>query len=102
MSKLRELAYRLDPVLWVREVLQTIPTSWQETYLRSPRGAALLVSDRAAGRQDHGGGLGHRPYDGVLSTIVVGDRVPSATTERRSGTAGARGAVEGRTKATKR
>ena len=43
MSKLREVAYRLDPVLWGREVLQIIPTAWQETYLRSPRGAALLA-----------------------------------------------------------
>ena len=43
MSKLRELAYRLDPVLWVREILQIIPTPWQETFLRSPRGASILA-----------------------------------------------------------
>ena len=43
MSKLRELAYRLDPVPWVREVLQTTPTPWQETFLRSPRGASILA-----------------------------------------------------------
>ena len=43
MSKLRELAYRLDPVLWVREVLHITPTPWQETYLRAPRGASILA-----------------------------------------------------------
>ena len=43
MSKLRELAYRLDPVLWVAGVVAMTPTSWQETFLRSPRGAAILA-----------------------------------------------------------
>ena len=41
MSTLREVAYRLNPVLWVREVLQTIPTPWQENFLRAPRGAPI-------------------------------------------------------------
>ena len=43
MSKLRELAYRLDSVLWVREVVQIIPTPWQENFLRAPRGASILA-----------------------------------------------------------
>jgi hypothetical protein len=43
MNKLREAAYRLDPVLWVREILQMTPTPWQERFLRSPRGAAILA-----------------------------------------------------------
>ena len=43
MSRLRELAYRLDPVLWVREVLQISPTPWQENFLRAPRGASILA-----------------------------------------------------------
>jgi hypothetical protein len=43
MNKLREAAYRLDPVLWVREVLAVCPTKWQQTFLRSPRGASILV-----------------------------------------------------------
>jgi hypothetical protein len=29
MSPLREIAYRLDPVLWVREVLGETPTPWR-------------------------------------------------------------------------
>jgi hypothetical protein len=43
MSNLREIAYRVDPVLWVRDVLNMTPTPWQETFLRSPQGASILV-----------------------------------------------------------
>jgi hypothetical protein len=43
MNKLREAAYRLDPALWVREGLAMTPTEWQQTFLRSPRGASILV-----------------------------------------------------------
>ena len=43
MSKLRELAYQIDPVLWVREVLGVEPTAWQQEFLRAPRGASILA-----------------------------------------------------------
>jgi hypothetical protein len=43
MSELREIAYRVDPALWVREVLCVTPTPWQEIYLRAPRGASILA-----------------------------------------------------------
>ena len=43
MSKLREIAYRLDPVPWVREVLGLTPSNWQNEFLRAPRGSSLLV-----------------------------------------------------------
>ena len=43
ISPVREIAYRVDPALWVREVLQITPTGWQETFLRAPRGASILV-----------------------------------------------------------
>jgi len=39
----REIAYRLDPVLWVRGILQINPTAWQQTFLRAPRGASILA-----------------------------------------------------------
>jgi hypothetical protein len=51
MSKAREIAYRLDPVAWVREVLKLTPTSWQAEFLRAPQGASVLVlSARQAGK----------------------------------------------------
>jgi hypothetical protein len=42
-SILRELAYRVDPALWVREVLKVTPTEWQESFLRTPQGASILA-----------------------------------------------------------
>ena len=30
MNSLRELAYRIDPVLWVRKVLGEEPAPWQQ------------------------------------------------------------------------
>jgi hypothetical protein len=43
MSNLREIAYRIDPASWVREVLAMTPEPWQETYLRAPAGASVLA-----------------------------------------------------------
>ncbi len=43
MTNLREIAYRVDPVLWVQETLAMTPTPWQQTFLRSPRGASILA-----------------------------------------------------------
>jgi Terminase large subunit, T4likevirus-type, N-terminal len=43
MSVYRHIAYRLDPVLWVRQVLGVTPTAWQEQFLRAPRGASIAA-----------------------------------------------------------
>ena len=43
MNRLRDVAYQIDPVLWVRQVLGITPTAWQETFLRAPRGASILA-----------------------------------------------------------
>ena len=43
MNEVREIAYRLDPVLWMREVLGMTPHAWQETFLRTERGASIVV-----------------------------------------------------------
>ena len=37
------VAYRLDPALWVRHVLKHEPTPWQQDFLRAPRGASILA-----------------------------------------------------------
>jgi Terminase large subunit, T4likevirus-type, N-terminal len=42
-SNLRDLAYSVDPALWVRQVLGINPTAWQQTFLRAPRGATILA-----------------------------------------------------------
>ena len=43
MNNLREVAYRIDPALWVREVLGVEPQPWQEEFLRAPRGASIMA-----------------------------------------------------------
>jgi len=43
MNSLREMAYRLDPARWVRDVLAVEPAPWQEELLRAPRGASILA-----------------------------------------------------------
>jgi hypothetical protein len=43
MSTPRELAYRIDPALWVREVLRVEPAPWQEQFLRAPKGASIIA-----------------------------------------------------------
>src|SRR5439155_12342525 len=51
MSKLRELAYQIDPVLWVRHVLGVEPTAWQMEFLRAPGGASIIaLTARQAGK----------------------------------------------------
>ena len=43
MSKLRELAYQIDPALWVRQALEVEPAQWQADFLRAPLGASIIV-----------------------------------------------------------
>ena len=43
MNSLRDVAYQLDPVRWVRNVLGVEPAPWQEELLRAPRGASILA-----------------------------------------------------------
>ncbi len=51
MSKLRDIAYRLDPAIWVGSVLKLSPAGWQESFLRAPQGASILVlSARQVGK----------------------------------------------------
>jgi hypothetical protein len=43
MSEFSEIAYRLDPVPWVTNVIGVTPEPWQETFLRAPQGSSLLA-----------------------------------------------------------
>src|SRR6516164_5101746 len=43
LSNLREIAYRLDPMPWVVNVLGITPATWQEKFLRAPQGSSLLA-----------------------------------------------------------
>ena len=51
MSKLRDIAYQIDPVLWVSQALGVEPTAWQMEFLRAPRGASIVaLTARQAGK----------------------------------------------------
>src|ERR1700690_4271486 len=43
MNPVREIAYQVDPALWMREVLGITPHAWQEAFLRTERGASIAV-----------------------------------------------------------
>jgi hypothetical protein len=42
-SALRQMAYQLDPALWVREQLNVTPMPWQDSFLRAPRRASIIA-----------------------------------------------------------
>lgn len=43
MNSLRDAAYKLDPALWVEEVVGETPSAWQKQFLRAPRGVQILA-----------------------------------------------------------
>ena len=43
MSQLCELAYQIDPALWVGQVLGITPAPWQEQFLRAPHGRWIIA-----------------------------------------------------------
>jgi Terminase large subunit, T4likevirus-type, N-terminal len=43
MSGIRDLAYTIDPALWVQKRLGVTPSDWQSQFLRAPAGASLIV-----------------------------------------------------------
>jgi terminase large subunit-like protein len=87
MNNLREVAYRIDPVLWVREVLGVEPASWQEEFLRAPRGASILaLTARQCGKTSTAAwAMAHAAlfYPGSLSVIACPAQRQSAEAVRR-------------------
>jgi hypothetical protein len=43
MSTTHELAFMVDPALWVRRVLGIEPANWQDEFLRARQGASIIV-----------------------------------------------------------
>ena len=67
MSKIRELAYAIDPALWVQTQLGVTPAEWQAQFLRA------LVSYRSK-------------YDeGLAKVNSVGDDFPNFTSQENQG-----------------
>ena len=86
MSDLRQVAYEIDPALWVREVLGVNPTAWQETFLRAPRGASLLaLTARQVGKTTTAAWDCARHV--LYARLIISDRLSGAASERGSGAA---------------
>lgn len=82
MSTEREIAYRLDPALWVREQLGVTPMPWQDQFLRTQRGASILVlTARQAGKTTTAAwGIAHSMvfYPGSLSVVACPAQQPQS------------------------
>ena len=87
MSAIRDLAYQLDPALWVREQLKVTPMPWQDTFLRAPRGASLIaLTARQVGKTTTAvWAMLHTAiyYPGSLSVIACPAQRQSAEAVRR-------------------
>jgi hypothetical protein len=87
MRNLREVAYRVDPVLWVRDILGVEPTQWQEDFLRAPRGASILaLTARQCGKTTTAAwGMAHAALfsPGSLSVVACPAQRQSAEAVRR-------------------
>jgi len=87
MSNVRELAYRVDPALWVRKILGIEPQEWQEDFLRAPRGASILaLTARQCGKTTTAAwGMAHAALflPGSLSVVACPAQRQSAEAVRR-------------------
>ena len=96
MNQLRELAYRIDPVLWVREVLGVEPAPWQQDSCARRWGASILVlTARQVGKTTAAAwAIAH--FMLFNPGRLERDRLPRPTPECRSRAAGARDPCPGR------
>jgi Terminase large subunit, T4likevirus-type, N-terminal len=87
MSTLREIAYQIDPALWVTKVLGVEPTPWQAQFLRAPLGASILaLTARQVGKTTTAAwGIAHHMLftPGGLSVIACPAQRQSAEAVRR-------------------
>jgi hypothetical protein len=87
MNQVREIAYRVDPVLWMREVLGITPHTWQEMFLRTERGASIVVlTTRQVGKTTAAAcGMAHSAIfmPGSLSVIACPTQSQSAEALRK-------------------
>ena len=86
----RDLAYQIDPALWVREVLEVTPAPWQEQFLQAPHGASILaLTARQSGKTTTAAwGISHHMVftPNSLSVIVCPAQRQSAEAVRRTRT----------------
>jgi hypothetical protein len=87
MTALHSLAYKLDPALWVKEVVKIEPAPWQRHFMSAPRGASILaLTARQVGKTTTAAwAIAHQMmfFPGSLSIIVCPAQRQSAEAVRR-------------------
>ncbi len=87
MNTILKAAYALDPALWMHKVLGIKPHEWQETFLRTPRGASIAVlTARQVGKTTAAAvGMAHAALfmPGSLSVIACPTQTQSAEALRK-------------------
>jgi hypothetical protein len=87
MTKLHDLAYKLDSALWVKDVLGIDPAPWQRRFMSAPRGASILaLTARQVGKTTTAAwSIAHQMtfFPGSLSIIVCPAQRQSAEAVRR-------------------
>ena len=86
MNTNREIAYRVDPALWMHEILGITPHDWQRTFLRTPRGASIALTARQVGKTTAAAvGMAHSAVfmPGCLSVIACPSQNQSAEALRK-------------------
>jgi hypothetical protein len=95
VGDLRNAAFQIDPVLWVREVLGVNPTAWQETFLRAQRGASILaLTARQVGKTTTAAwAIAHAML--FMPGVALSDCLPGATPKCGSGPSSPRNPCQG-------
>ena len=87
MNTAREAAYRVNPALWMHDVLGIPPHDWQRTFLLAPRGASIAVlTARQVGKTTAAAvGMAHSAVfmPGSLSVIACPTQNQSAEALRK-------------------
>src|SRR6516162_8701801 len=87
MTRLHDLAYRLDPALWLKDTLGIDPAPWQRQFMLAPRGASILaLTARQVGKTTTAAwSIAHQMtfFPGSLSIIVCPAQRQSAEAVRR-------------------
>jgi hypothetical protein len=87
MTKLHDLAYKLDAALWVKDVASVEPAPWQRQFLLAPRGASILaLTARQVGKTTTAAWvIAHQMtfFPGSLSVIVCPAHRQSSEAVRR-------------------
>src|SRR5215468_12319490 len=87
MNTALEAAHRIDPALWMQDVVGITPHAWQKKFLRAERGASIaILSSRQVGKTTGAAvGMAHHAFfnPGSLSVVACPTQNQSAEALRK-------------------